>query len=124
MWRVARIDDVAGGGRETRAATLTLGVGTRIGQLPTVDALQDVIREYAVIRRRSGRGLEQDAAAGPGQPAGRWLAGHEAGDLGRSIAPSVGLAGGWHGYGCALLVLAVLLVAAVVAVAVVLGLSR
>jgi len=89
-----------------------------------VDALQDAIGEYAVIPPAIRARLEQDVAAGPDQPAARLLVGREAGDRGRSIAPAGRAGWRWHGCGCALPLLAVLLVAAVVAVAVVIGLSR
>jgi len=120
---IARIDDVRVDGVDGATGPLTLWFGTRVGELATVDVLQDAIREYAVIPAAVRASLERDAAASADQVAVTWLVGHAAGELGHSVVAAD--PGRWRRRTRrrALWVLAALLLAAVVAVTAVIQLS-
>src|SRR6266545_1195443 len=82
---IARIDNVGVDGVDGATGPLTLWFGTRVGELATVDVLQDAIRDYAVIPAAVRASLQRDAAASADQMAVSWLVGHAAGELGRSV---------------------------------------
>src|SRR6266508_6968588 len=64
---IARIDNVRVDGVDGATGPLTLWFGTRVGELATLDVLQDAIRDYAVIPTAVRVSLERDAAASTDQ---------------------------------------------------------
>ncbi len=120
---IARIDNVRVDGVDGATGPLTLWFGTRVGELATLDVLQDAIRDYAVIPTAVRVSLERDAAASTDQVAAAWLVGHAAGELGHSVVAADPGRWRWQARRRALWVLAALLLAAVVAVTVVIQLS-
>ncbi len=120
---IARIDNVGVDGVDGATGPLTLWFGTRVGELATVDVLQDAIRDYAVIPAAVRASLQRDAAASADQVAVSWLVGHAAGELGRSVVAADPGRWRWQARRRALWVVAALLLAAVVAVTAIIQLS-
>jgi len=120
---IARIDNVRVDGVDGATGPLTLWFGTRVGELATVDVLQDAIRDYAVIPAAVRASLQRDAAASADQVAVSWLVGHAAGELGRSVVAADPGRWRWQARRRALWVVAALLLAAVVAVTAIIQLS-
>jgi hypothetical protein len=120
---IAPIDNVRVDGVDGATGLLHQRFGTRVGELATVDVLQDAIRDYAVIPATVRVSLERDAAAGAEKVAVAWLVGHAAGELGRSVVAADPGRWRWRARRRARWVLAALLAAAVVAVTAVIQLS-
>jgi hypothetical protein len=120
---IARIDNVRVDGVEGATGPLTLWFGTRVGELATVDLLQDAIGEYAVIPAAVRVSLQRDAAASAEKVAVAWLVGQVTGELGHSVVAADPGRWRWRARRRARWVLAALLAAAVVAVTAVIQLS-
>jgi hypothetical protein len=119
----ARIDNMKVDGVGAPEGTLTVWFGTRVGELPTVEALQVAISANAVIPPTVRTTLQRDAAVSIDEPSASWPAGQPSRELiSELLAADHDLSQGRAALR-GLLMLIGLLVAAVVAVAIVVTLG-